>query len=227
MSLLQIANFRLDYRKRRTLSLKNQPIVIINMAYYRLYLRSHTELETRLAVYRVTLVWAASRSDSFVMKLIPDIYDIPEDEAQLRSLGKVTIISQSSSDSTDINSNAIATTLQNSVKQFATLAENITLNVGEIPKQIIEVKGEPRDEFVQKLTKTLPSQKAVTGELCPVEDLDLYAGTRPILRLRDYGSIHSIDLIEAEAECLRQALLHTHLDPSYLIESPQFPANYL
>lgn len=196
------------------------------MAYYRLYLRSNTEFETRLAVYRVTLAWAARKSDSFVIKLIPGIYDSSEDQAELCLLGKVTIIPQSSSDSTEINSDVIATNLQNAVKQFATLANNITLNVGEIPKQIIEVKGKPSDQFVQKLTQTLPPQKAVTGELCPVEDLDLYVGVRPILRLRDYGSIHSIDLIDAEAESLRQALLHTHLDPTYLIESPH-SANYL
>jgi len=193
-----------------------------------LYLRSRChEEETRLAVYRCTTTWAVCRSEHFVIKFIPIFYNDTQYELQLRSLGQVTIIPQSSSQLTSADSQietALHEVTETVVKNLNTL--QIEVKVGQVPKEIIQVEGQPSDKFVKILAEVPPPLEA-TDDLCPVENMDLYIAERPILRWHDYGHIQSLNLINDEPESLRQALLEADIDPTYLIESPQqHPANF-
>jgi hypothetical protein len=195
------------------------------VARYEFCVRNREDFETPLALYRFTLAWAAKRSDRFMLKLVPGIYDDPEDEARFRSLGQEKIIPIPEVTDAD---RLLRDALQNAVKLLtSTLAYRIPVEVIDAPTEIVQVQGTPTDVFVKELTRKRPPQKAISGELCPVEDLDLFAGDRRLYSLPDYGRVQLLDLADEELESLCQTLSQAEFDPTHLVRSSPYVSDFL
>ncbi|HBE17710.1 MAG TPA: hypothetical protein DEG17_19425 [Cyanobacteria bacterium UBA11149] len=193
---------------------------------YQFYLRDKKDdLETLIALYQVTIYWAANRGTRFILSLIPGIYDKPEDEARLCSLGKVTIVPPRELTDTE---KFIAQELMNACDKIVQeLSGNkLELSTFSIPTKVVQVQGTPDEIFAKELTCKRPPQKALSGELCPVEDLEVFVGDRCLYRSSDYGTMQIFDLTEEEHESLLQTLKEADIDPTYLVRSLPYVTDY-
>ncbi|MEQ8963652.1 MAG: hypothetical protein RLP02_38065 [Coleofasciculus sp. C2-GNP5-27] len=174
------------------------------------------ELDTSLAVYRTALTWAAARSEYFILSLQPGVYNNPEDETRLRALGKVTTIPIArATDSENL-------LFQEVVKFFSILTDTLQIRVKDRPTQVVQVRGTPDDAFVRELTRKEAPEKAISGDLCLAEDVELFLGKRRLYSLYDYGRTQILDLIDEELESIHQTFTRAGLDPSYLISTPPY-----
>jgi hypothetical protein len=87
---------------------------------------------------------------------------------------------------------------------------------------VVQVKGTPNETFIWELTKSAAPPKAVSGDVCPVEDVKLFIGERLLYALYDYGRVQILDLTFEEFKNLNQTLKETGLDPSSVIPAPQY-----
>ena len=160
------------------------------------------EPEIALALYRTTLVWAASRAGRFQFSLRPSMYKSPEEVQRFYGLGTVV---------TPI-----------SPKVPRTLFGWILARLLPQREESVQVTGQSGLAFVKALTWAEAPPKAIAGDICPVEDLILYVGDRPLYAVYDYGRDQVLDLTEGELESLRNELQRANLDPNRVRPAPPY-----
>lgn len=157
------------------------------------------EQEMALALYRAALAWAARRGDRFVMDIQRGVYDDPDAVGRLRALGRVTEVSS------DLPRDLIS---------------RLVTKLFRGGSDIIRVEGAPGAAFTDELTRTAAPAKAVSGDLSPVEDVQVFASERAIFASYGYGRDLILDLGEEEVESLRQALREAGLDAERVTPAP-------
>jgi hypothetical protein len=162
----------------------------------------NAETETALALYRTTLTWAASYSDSFELDLQVNAYDDPDEVRHLCALGQATAISD--------------------FKPQRSALDQLFTRLFRKPANSIQVKGTPDATFIRELTSKAAPANAVAGDVSPVEDLKLFSKGRLLYGSYDYGRAQVLDLTNEEYEELRQALEQAGLDPECLVLAPPY-----
>jgi hypothetical protein len=157
------------------------------------------EPETAQALYKIVLAWAADRGNRFIIRLQRGIYENPEDAARLLALGEATA------------------SYGEAPKDFI---GRIIARVFPPPTDMVQVEGVPNKEFVHELTHRDVPSKAVSGDLCPVEDLTVRQGERILFGSYDYGRDLVLDLSAEELDSLGATLDRAGLDPSRVVVAP-------
>lgn len=160
------------------------------------------EPDTSLMVYRVTIRWATSRGDSFELNLQRDIYDDMDDVKRFCKLGTVTPLPPLSTPDSFFS------------RVFA--------KIFRISEDIIQIKGNIGDDFIDALTDKPAPRKAVSGDVSPVEDVKVLIGKRILYASYDYGRTQVLYLNFQELKSLRQALKKAGLDPSCIVKAPPY-----
>ncbi|MGB3692371.1 MAG: hypothetical protein WA865_11865 [Spirulinaceae cyanobacterium] len=172
------------------------------------------EPDTSLALYRCVVAWAADHSRYFIMTLQSGIYNHPEDEKRLCALGKVKTIPVS--EPTELENQLF----QEVITLVSSLGDLVELRVGEKTTKILQVQGIPNEELVRELTLQVAPDKAISGDTCPAEDLEMFIGDRRLYALSDYGRTQVLDVTTGEINSLHQTLRQNELDPSHIVPVP-------
>lgn len=140
-----------------------------------------------IAAYRTALAWAAVRGDRFIAGVEPSLYDDPAQLQRILALGSPEAS----------NSDTPRSTLAN--KGSAT--------------DFVRIEGRPAPGFVDELTSSPAPDRAIAGDLCPVDYLIIEARQRALYVCYDYGTVQILDLHPDEVESLTRALIEAGLDP--------------
>ncbi|HEX8227706.1 MAG TPA: hypothetical protein VF826_00140 [Chloroflexia bacterium] len=161
--------------------------------------------QTELAVYRLALAWAATRGERFTLSLQPGVYDNLEDVERLYALGEVepVVPSEASSD----------------------FLGRLLSKVFRRPEETVLVRGNINEAFVRELTRISAPDRAISGDVSPVEDVQALAGERVLYGVYDYGRDQVFDLTDEELESVREALEDAGIEPTILIAAPPYLTN--
>ncbi|HLO87002.1 MAG TPA: hypothetical protein VK203_18635 [Nostocaceae cyanobacterium] len=187
----------------------------------------NAEPEESLALYRATVSWAARQSDYFVLSLQPDIYDSQFLLTKICALGEVERVPVPEPTPEE---NLFAKTIK---ELFHPIANVLEVRFHQRPTELLKVYGKPSEDLITELTTRQAPERAIAGDLCPVEDVEMLIGDgetpsvadRCIYILNDYGRTQVLDMTSEEMESLQEHLLSAGLNPSRLVLAPKYISN--
>lgn len=161
------------------------------------------EPEMLVKLYRAALAWAAERGNRFLIRLQRSVYTDPSQLARLLALGQVTQVTS------DLPPGFVG---------------RLTEKLFRSGSDIIQVEGTPGAAFTNELTQNEAPARAISGDLCPVEDVMVFVGSRVIFASYDYGRDLLLDLNDEEVENLRQTLREAGLEAERVKPEPRWNA---
>jgi hypothetical protein len=175
----------------------------------------NAELEESLKIYRVTLAWAMERGDRFIISLVPEIYDHPDIVTKISALGEEELLPIPPP---TFEENLFIEILKSKLSNLTKLP----IDIHERPTKLLKIQGKPSAELIRELTTQTAPNKAIAGDLSPVEDINIFLGDRYLYILQDYGKTQVLDLNAEELTSLKQTLIKANLDPDYLVIAPNY-----
>ncbi|MEZ4728414.1 MAG: hypothetical protein R3E79_14875 [Caldilineaceae bacterium] len=155
-----------------------------------------------LTLYHITLAWVISRGNRFMLTLQPDLYDDPMQLERLYSLGQIV--------SLNINDRPN--------DWFSRILSKIFVE----QRNMVAISGSPSTVFLQVMTQIDVPLKVGIGDLCPVEDLQIFLDERRLYFSSDYGRTQILILTEEELNSLHQVLQEAGFDITCVILAPSY-----
>lgn len=95
---------------------------------------------------------------------------------------------------------------------------------GQSGSKELRISGVPNPVFQSELTRNTAPEKAVSGDICPVERVEITQSDRVLFGCYDYGRDMTFDLNSEELQELRGVLGSAGVDPERVVVAPRAKA---